>query len=345
VEFDGDVYISAATWLPPILEFADEEIARGRLDPRAAERMGVRALPVSLDLAPPEMAVLAGRRALEQAATDPGDIGMLAHAWVYHQGREKWSPAHYVASELGLPSSALPFGVQELCSGGTSGLICAVLSLRARPGVAATMVTTADRFAAPVWDRWRNHPVIGFGDGATAAVLSRGPRGSRALELVALTYSSASWLEGTERGDTPFTRFPMEGRATLDASASRAEFYAVHGRDCLPRAAREHAAASLKTALEDARLDPADPRIELVTAPRLGPGMIEMMYGELLDDGLRPRYRPLGDRTGHLGAGDMLANLADIAGQRLLRPGQFAVVLGAGGGFTWSTAIVRAVSP
>jgi 3-oxoacyl-[acyl-carrier-protein] synthase-3 len=343
MKFDGGLYVCAATWLPETTESIADEIGQGRLDAEAARRMGVSELPVSHELAPPQMAVLAGRRALERARREPHDIGLLAHAWVYHQGREKWSPAHYVASELGLPASALPCGLQELCSGGTSGLYLAAMTLLARPDIAAAMVTTADRFGAPVWDRWRNHPVIAFGDGATAAVLSRQPSGGgRKLALVSLTWSVASWLEGTERGDSPFTRFPMEGRATLDANASRAEFYAVHGRDCLPHAAAEHTRASLKMALEEAGLDSGDPRIRLVTAPRLGPGMIDMMYGEVLDGDLKPKYRHLGSRTGHLGAGDMLANFADIADQELLAPGEYAVVVGAGGGFTWSTAILQA---
>lgn len=343
MKFDGGMYVSAATWLPETTESVADEVGAGRVDAEAARRQGVSELPVSADLAPPQMAVLAGRRALELAGREPGDIGLLAHAWVYHQGRDKWSPAHYVASELGLPPSALPCGLQELCSGGTSGLFFAATTLLGRPDVDAAMVTTADRFGAPVWDRWRNHPVIAFGDGATAAVLSRTPvGGGRGLRLVSLTCSVASWLEGTERGDAPFSRFPLQGRATLDASESRAQFYAVHGRDCLPQAATEHTRASLKMALEEAELDMTDPRIRLFTAPRLGPGMIEMMYGELLEAGLRSSYRHLGARTGHLGAGDMVANFADITGQELLAPGEYAIVAGAGGGFTWSTAIVAA---
>jgi 3-oxoacyl-[acyl-carrier-protein] synthase III len=50
----------------------------------------------------------------------------------------------------------------------------------------------------------------------------------------------------------------------------------------------------------------------------------------------------LAGRTGHLGAGDLAANLADIVAERRLEAGAIAAVLGAGGGFTWTCAIVRA---
>jgi 3-oxoacyl-[acyl-carrier-protein] synthase-3 len=108
---------------------------------------------VSTELAAPEMAVLAGCKVLGRANCDPGSVGVLVHAWIYHQGRDKWSSAHYVANELGLPPSALPTGVHELCIGGTSALYFAAMSLLANPDMSTAMVTTADWFRAPVWHR------------------------------------------------------------------------------------------------------------------------------------------------------------------------------------------------
>jgi 3-oxoacyl-[acyl-carrier-protein] synthase III len=48
----------------------------------------------------------------------------------------------------------------------------------------------------------------------------------------------------------------------------------------------------------------------------------------------------LGGRTGHLGARDMPATVTDVVEQRMIEPGEYAVILGCGSGFTWSTAIV-----
>jgi len=67
------------------------------------------------------------------------------------------------------------------------------------------------------------------------------------------------------------------------------------------------------------------------------------MYSDAFPDVLLSKFVYLGGRTGHLGAGDMLANMADVVEQQLIGPGEFAVILGCGSGFTWSTAVVEAV--
>jgi 3-oxoacyl-[acyl-carrier-protein] synthase III len=343
MKFEGGIGVKAVTtWLPETTESTAAQVSSGRLDAEASERLGVAQLPVSADLAAPEMAVLAGRKVLARAGWDPGEVGLLAHAWMYHQGREKWSAAHYVAHGLGLPASALPFGLHELCSGGTSGLFLAASTLLARTDMTAALVTTADRFGAPVWDRWLNHTDIGYGDGATAALLHRPDGSADELRLVSLTYSVANWLEEMERGKAPFSPSPMYGRDTLDTSSSRAEFYAVHGKESLREAAAEHVGASLHSALDEAGLSADDPRIRVLTTPRLGPRLINLMYGSVLEGELKAKLIQLGRGTGHLGAGDMLANMAAIAEQRMLASGEFAIIAGGGGGFTWSTAIVQA---
>jgi 3-oxoacyl-[acyl-carrier-protein] synthase-3 len=69
---------------------------------------------------------------------------------------------------------------------------------------------------------------------------------------------------------------------------------------------------------------------------------------------LRDAYRPalaaaglhgravlnLGRRTGHLGAGDAAANLADLTARGKPAPGEIVRLLSAGAGFTWSCAVV-----
>jgi 3-oxoacyl-[acyl-carrier-protein] synthase-3 len=203
------------------------------------------------------------------------------------------------------------------------------------------LVTTADRFGPPVWDRWTSHTDIGYGDGATAALLGR-PGPGDALRVLAMSCSTAAWLEGMERGTEEFTRSPMVGRATLESTSRRRQFYEVHGKDSLADAAATHVRDSLFRALEAAGLAADDPRIRLVTVPRLGPRLVGLMFLGVFESELKAELVQLGQRTGHLGAGDLLANLADIVELGLLAPGEIAVVAAAGAGFTWSTTIVEA---
>lgn len=342
MRFDGGLGIKAVTtWIPETCETVEYAVRAGLLNASAVGRQGVTALPVSADLAPPQMAVLAGRKALTRARWDSAKIGMLAHAWVYHQGHDKWSPAHYIANELHLPASALPFGIQAMCTGGATGLYLAATGLLADEETSAALVTTAEKYGAPVWDRWTMHPDIGYGDGATAALLHRRDGSSDDLLLLSMTHSSASWLEGMERGDAPFTPSPMLGKDNWDTNDQRKQFYDVHGKDSFGAASRLHVRASLNQALVEAELEADDPRIRFVAVPRMGPRLIELMYLNVVESDLKAEHILLGGRTGHLGSGDMLANMADIVESGMLRPGEIAIIAGAGGGFGWSTAIVE----
>ncbi|SNQ47161.1 3-oxoacyl-(Acyl-carrier-protein) synthase-3 [Frankia canadensis] len=343
MKFGADLGIRAvSTWLPETTESIKAEVDGGRLDAGAVELLGVTDVPVTADLAAPQMAVLAGRKVLGRAGCDPASVGILVHAWVYHQGQEVWSPAHYVASELDLPPDALPTGMHELCNGGTSALYFAASGLLANPDLTAALVTTADRFVAPVWDRWRMHTDIAYGDGATAALLHRRDGRPDELRLLSLTHASAGWLEALNRGDAPFTTAPMEGKEILSSAQARREFYAAHGKESLAATARDRVGTSLRTALAQAELDADDPRLKMIVTPRLGPRLLHVMYDRALGEQLLARTVQLGTRTGHLGAGDMVANMADIVEQKMLEPGEYAVILGCGSGFTWSTAVVQA---
>ncbi|MGW8917491.1 3-oxoacyl-ACP synthase, partial [Streptomyces sp. NPDC055752] len=105
-------------WLPQGRQSAAEAVARELVDAETAGELGYAGLPVA-DLAAPEMAVEAGRGALTAAGVDPGAVGLLLHAWIYYQGHDLWSPAHFVADRLGA-AGAVPLGVQQVCNGGAA---------------------------------------------------------------------------------------------------------------------------------------------------------------------------------------------------------------------------------
>ncbi|MFK0097473.1 hypothetical protein [Streptomyces sp. NPDC091040] len=147
MRFEGGLGVKAVTtWLPGTTETTEEQVAAGRLTEERGRQLGVTELPVTAELAAPEMAVRAGRKALGRAGWDPERIGFLAHARVFHQGHEKWSYAHYIASELGLPDTALPFGIEALCTGGATGLLLAATQLVGDPALTGALVTTAERY-------------------------------------------------------------------------------------------------------------------------------------------------------------------------------------------------------
>lgn len=121
--------VTAGLWLPEGRSLASEAVASGRLRRSDAAALGHESVPDAGAVAPPDAAVLAARGVLDAAGLTGDGLDVLAHAWMYHQGHDLWSPAHYVARRLDA-LRALPIGIQQVCNGGAAamGLVMAWLA-------------------------------------------------------------------------------------------------------------------------------------------------------------------------------------------------------------------------
>ena len=332
---------AAVLWLPPGRDAADTAIADGRIDQHTAGRMGYQELSRSDDQAAPELAVLATRKAMADAGWRPDDVGLLVHAWIYHQGHDLWSPPHYIARAAGL-HRALPVGIQQMCNGGAAAVEVATSRMIADPSVTRAVVTTADVFAEPGFSRWGSDFGVAYGDAATALLIDRD--GSGPFRLLAVSSTAAPELEAMHRGADSFSAGPGAHSAVIDARRTKVAYMTAGGGEQFGRIVKESVLGVVRQALDDAGLTADDPALRYLALPRLGADVLDLMYRPRFADlGLRHATPlDLGRRTGHVGAGDAAANLADIHAQELLAPGEVALLLSAGGGFTWSCLVVQA---
>ncbi|MFF6828790.1 3-oxoacyl-ACP synthase [Streptomyces longwoodensis] len=342
------VWLVPGQWLPPAAEKTADALAAGRITAEEADAMGYEQLPVSDGPSAPEMAVRAARHALARAGLPAEDLSALWHAWTYYQGHDFWSPAHYVAARTGA-LDAVPTGVQQMCNGAGAALRGALHQLTAHPGGGPVLVTTADRFAPPGFDRWHGDYGVWYGDGATAAVAGTGAAPAGALTLCALVTRAAPELESAHRDTDAFHPAPHTRSATVDVRRTKKAFLAAQGgREAFLGRLRRETSAVLADAAAQAGLDGAGSggagRLSSVLLPRLGRATARDVYGPAVAEVTDAPVADLGERTGHLGAGDLLSNLAALAddsGLHRLAPGAHAAVLSAGAGFTWSAAVVR----
>jgi 3-oxoacyl-[acyl-carrier-protein] synthase III len=341
VRFEPPLPIAGvACWLPAERETAAFAVAEGRLDATHAADQGYQACAVS-ELAPPVMAVLAATAALGSAGWDPATVDLLLHAWTYYQGHDFWSPPHFVADQVGA-SAAIPVGVQQMCNGGAAAVELAAARLLVDPSVTRAVVTTADRFAAPGFDRWSGDYGTSYGDGATALLLSA-PEVEPAppLRLLAITTVAVPSLESAHRGGDPFSPAPRMVSSQVDSRRTLQHFMAAGGGPVLAGHAAATAQAVLTRALAEAGIDRDSPRLRVVALPRLGREVLDDDYPDGLPVGPATEVSRPGADTGHLGAGDPFANLADLHAAGTLGPGEVAVLLSVGAGFTWSALVVE----
>lgn len=326
-------------WLPERRDTPEAALAAGRLDEETAERLGYECVTDSEDHAAPEMAVLAATKAMAEAGWSGPDLDLLVHAYTYHQGHDFWAPASYVAHQLGA-IDAVAIGVQQMCNGGAAALEVAVTRMLADPSVTRAAVTTADRFAAPAFDRWRGDYDLAYGDGATALLVSRTTGPYRLLSIASVSRSD---FEVMHRGNAAFS--PSAGLAgVVDVRAAKRAFMESGAEPIFAAALLEAVVGVVHQAIDEAGLTPNDPRVRVFTLPRLGISTLT----EFFEPAIRALGLPhaevldLGRRTGHLGAGDSAANLAELHASRRLGSGEVALLLSLGGGFTWSCIAVQA---
>lgn len=333
----------AGAWYPSQRQTVEEAVAAGDIDAPTARDLGYTELPVSEHLAPPDMATEAARAVLERSGARAEELSLLLHASVHHQGHDAWSAPHYVAERLGA-HRAVPIGLLQQCNGGAIGIESAAARLQGDPDAGPALVTTADRFLMPSWHRWRSDYGMAAGDAATAVLVHRADGSLPAdLELHGLATTVAAELEVMHRGDDELNATPMGHSSMIDVRRTKRAFIKTYGVERFTKTAHDRIRAAVEECLALAGLAPDDPRLRYAVIPRLGSKAMAEAYVPPLREATPAELLDLGRATGHVGAGDLNASLADLAQGDLLAPGQYALVLNGGGGFTFTAMAVRRV--
>jgi 3-oxoacyl-[acyl-carrier-protein] synthase-3 len=210
--------------------------------------------------------------------------------------------------------------------------------LVADPDRRAAIVTTADRFPSPGFDRWHTEGAsVVYGDGAAAVVLTRGRGFARLLAVKSVADTS---LESMNRGDSEFTLFspasqgPVDNQARIAAYLRREDLHEVIGR------IDQGLTDAVQGLLADAGLTIAD--VSRFVLPNVGLGMLNQ-FVKLFGIEVSRTLWDLGRTTGHVGAADPLTGLTYLIEQGQLAVGERVVLVGIGYGFFWSCALVECV--
>ncbi len=331
----SDLYVAGvASWLPP-----RELIGEGRYDPEEQAAFAYEsASSAGEDDAPPVMATRAGSLALERSGVDTGDVSLLLHASMFYQGLDFWHAAAYVHHALlGDNHTAQAIDVSQMCSGAMAGIELAASYLVADPARRAAVVTTADRFQPPGFDRWQTEGAsIVYGDGAAAIVLSKDGGFGRLLALRTVVDTS---LEPMNRGDDPFALVSPTSAKAVDNQARRDAYIGQVGTDHVIERTNAGLTNAVKGVLEDAGLELGD--VSKFVFPNVGLGLLTNAYLKQLGLELESTAWELGRTTGHVGTADYLTGLTYLIEQGKLNPGDRVMLLGIGYGFVWSCAIVE----
>ncbi|MER5883632.1 ketoacyl-ACP synthase III family protein [Streptomyces sp. NPDC001941] len=334
----SDMYVAGTGLHLPAREQTRTAVDEGRYDADECEVNGYTAVAVSDGTAPADMAVRAARDALKASGHAVGDVAMSVHSSVHHQGVDHWTPATYIQGQVLGPQARGPaFHIDQASVGGLSGLTLALSHLHTQPGARAALVTTADAFTEPVYDRYRSEKWFVLGDGGTAVVASRTHGFARVLSTALVTDPS---LEPLYRGSEGLHERPHH-RLPLDLRARKRGYVAEAGVEDI--AQRENAGLRdvVKEALDDAgvSLD----RVAHCVLPNVGRALLQWQYLDVLGVDTDRTTLAWGATVGHIGGGDQFGGLHHLVESGTLTSGDHVLLVGSAIGFHWACAVLEII--
>jgi clorobiocin biosynthesis protein CloN2 len=333
----GDIFLSGIGIYLPEIETLESAAARGlcRADEMAA--VGYRGAAVAGDLPAPEMALSAARDALKNSGVSPDDLAALLYTYIWHQGPDGWSPAHYLQRYL-VGDDPFAAEVRDGCNGTFSAIELAIGVLRAEAGRKAVLITASDNFGTPLFRRWESGILnTVMGDGASAVVLTKDDGFAQLLSIGTMAYSE---MEEAERAGEPL--FPpgiTEGRAVNYQAR-----FETFGRKLVTERIGERmlvihqqrAAESVSRTLAEAGIGADD--IKRVIIHNIGQGDAAS-YLAMLGFGLDQSTWSHGREIGHTGASDHLISLNHLLAVGELGVGDHVLLAGMSPGLTYKSAV------
>ena len=327
-----DLYIAGlARHLPAAVDVAGA-VAEGRYDAGEQTANDYASVTVAGGQAPPEMAARAGGLALGRSGVAAGEVALLLHASAWFQGVDYWPAASYVHREVLAGNRRAPaLDVAQMCNGALGAVELGASYLMAVASRRAVLVTTADRFEDPGFDRWGGDVGgIVYGDGAAAVVLAR--EGFARLLSVGTVVDTG--LEAMYRGDVGFASGPGRG---VDIRARRRAFMA--GTEGVADRTTAGLTEAIELALEEAGVKLGE--VARFVFPNVGLETLRTRYLEPFGLEVAVTAWEWGRRTGHVGAADQLTGLAELVEGGAVGPGERVMLVGIGAGFSWTCAVVE----
>ena len=143
------------------------------------------------------------------------------------------------------------------------------------------------------------------------------------------------------RGRDPFSWAPGQHSEIVDVRRTKKAHLGSVDAETFAMSMRHALRHVVATAISQAGLELDSSRVRYLALPRVGRKVVGDVYFPSLQGLTRAEIVYLGDGTGHLGAGDTLANLHDLLARDDHDPGDIGLFVCAGGGFTVSCVAVR----
>ncbi len=293
-------------------------------------RTGIRERRIAApDETAADMAVQAGARAIEKAGLSPADIDLVIVATITPDMPFP-STACLVQTRLGM-RNICAFDVEAACSGFIYITEIATAMLQSGRFRHALIIGTEKLSSILDWND-RSTCVL-FGDGAGAAVLSRGEQhGNGSLSVLDTRLGADGAASNILYMPGGGSRIP----ASAESLAAGHHFLKMNGREVFKIAIRimEQATRDI-LARNDVPLD----RVACIIPHQANSRIIEMLSERMQVP--MDRFHINLDRLGNTSAASVPLALDEVLAQGKIASGEYAVLVAFGAGLTWGATLLR----
>lgn len=272
------------------------------------------------------LATLAGRRAIEAAGMTPADIDLILVATITPEMQFP-STACFVGAALGL--AGVPgFDLTAACSGFIYGLTTATAFIKS--GQAKNVLVIGAETLSRITDYTDRGSCILFGDGAGAAVLSRGTDPHRGVVYTSIHADG----NGADVMKCPQgSRHPISPKLIAD----RDQYMKIRGREVY-----KFAVSKFEELIEDAmrKCELTREDVKLVVPHQVNQRIIDSALEKL---GMPPEKVHVNiDRYGNTSAASIPIALDEAWRAGKINPGDNVILVAFGAGLTWGNAVIKA---
>jgi len=271
-----------------------------------------------------DLAVRAGKKAIEDAGLDPLDIDMVIVATITPDMFFP-STACFVQAKLGLKNAGA-FDLLAACSG--FGYALKIADSFVRSGACRRVLAIGAETLTKIIDWEDRGTCILFGDGAGAAVVGRVDAGTGLIGNYA----------GADGNQTDILYLPGGGSrfpTTMDTIDKRLHYIKMSGKETFKCAVKTMSDAALKV-LADAGKQLSDVKLLI---PHQANMRIISAVGKKLDIPMENVYVTV-DRYGNMSAATTIIALDEAYREGKVKTGDLVLLVAFGGGLTWSANLI-----
>jgi acetoacetyl-CoA synthase len=323
--------LGTGSYLPTRVRTNDEAASRFDIAGEwITERTGITERRVAApDQATSDLAVQAGRRAIDAAGLRPQDLDLLVVATSTPDCSQP-ATACLVQAQLGARCAA--FDINAVCTGFVYATALAAATLSAAPGLRYALVIGADTFSRILDPDDRATSVL-FGDGAGAAVLGPVPDGYGII-------ASDLGADGTQHN---LVKVPAGGSRTPACTTTIANgdhHFKMDGRG-VRDFVWQRVPECVHTALQASSL--SVDQLDLVIPHQANGRLVNDCLSSL---SVRPdQVHYTLERYGNTGAASVAITLDDAVHAGRVQDLDNILLLGFGGGMTWGSVVLRWYEP